>query len=82
MTRFSGNVITPAKASGEPVNLTVEHGLMGAQLAVAFFGMLIMFSSPFVPLLGKAFILSIAISAISTIALLARNMGMLRSQDR
>ena len=81
MTRISQNVVTKPLGRGQPVALTIEHVLMGALMTVVFFGSLAIFRSPTAPLMGKMFILSIAVAAIAAIALLAKNVGALSEQQ-
>jgi len=77
MTQFSHKAMARPVADGRPVNLTIEHGLMGSLMAVAFFGVLALIDSPFSWILIKAFILSVSISSIAAIAVISRNAGVL-----
>jgi hypothetical protein len=82
MPRISDNVITQPLGKGEPVDLTIEHTLVGSLFAVAFFGFLSMLNSPYAIMLGKGFIVATSIAAIGGIALIGRHKGALTPDDR
>ena len=82
MASTRGYVTQLHVASGVPAALTIAHVLMGALGSVAFFGMLAMLDTPFKGVLGKGFILSIAIASIAAIAIVARDHGALTESEK
>ena len=81
MTSISENPLTQPLGKGDPVVLRIEHTLIGALGAVAFLGLLALVNGPYAIVLGKAFILSVSLSAAAAIALIARHMGVLTPDE-
>lgn len=77
MSQISGGSPPQPLVDGKPVELSIEHGLIGSLVAVALFGVLALIESPFTLVLVKCLILSVVISAIASIALVGRITGVL-----
>ncbi len=82
MRRISRSVIAEQFARDDSGAVTIDQGLVGSLACVGCFAVFDLFATPFANVVGRVFVLSIAIAAIAGISVAYRKMYGLGRQNK